>query len=82
MGSETFHLLTNVLWRAGSRMLMGMALYKWQIFSAAKTDTLYLTLGGLGLLIGLSLISIVLAQNFSHQFLMEYSMLWCSQLNY
>ena len=82
LGSETFFFLTTVLWRAGGMMLIGMALYKWQIFSAAKTDTFYLALGALGLLVGLSLISIGLAKNFSHQFSMEYSMLWGSLFNY
>ncbi len=79
---ETFYFFTTVLWRAGGMMLIGMALYKWGIFSAAKTYSFYLTLGAPGFLIGLSLVALGLLQNFAHEFSMEFSMFFGSQFNY
>jgi uncharacterized protein len=50
--AHLFDLWTWALWRAGGLMLVGMALYKWGVFSAARSRAFYLKMAWHGLLFG------------------------------
>jgi uncharacterized protein len=79
---ETFVFLTTFLWRAGGLMLVGMALYKWGILSAQKSQSFYMKGWMISWLIGLPLIIYGLIRNFSEAFSLEFSMFIGSQFNY
>lgn len=79
---ETFVFLTTFLWRAGGLMLVGMALYKWGILSAQKSQSFYLKGWMISWLIGLPLIIYGLIRNFSEEFSLAFSMFMGSQFNY
>ncbi len=84
---DAFYLQTAVffiwfLWRAGGMMLMGMAFYKWGIFSARRSDPFYRNMLFASLIAGYTLIGYGLVQNFGHGFAMEYSLYLGSQFNY
>ena len=53
-------------WRAGGLMLMGMAFFKWGIFSGERRNRFYLVLIFMGLLIGLPVVGWGGYQNFAH----------------
>ena len=53
-------------WRAGGLMLMGMAFFKWGIFSGERRNRFYLVLIAMGLLIGLPVVAWGGYQNFAH----------------
>lgn len=63
---QTMSLLFYTLWRAGGLMLIGMALYKWGVFSAKRSTRFYNWLFAIGCLIGLPLIVIGVNNNFAH----------------
>ncbi|MCP4901831.1 MAG: DUF418 domain-containing protein [bacterium] len=50
---QTEHLLSETLWRAGGLMLIGMALFKLGLFSAALSRKTYWWILGLGVFVGL-----------------------------
>jgi uncharacterized protein len=52
---ETVFLPLMFLWRVLGLMLVGMALFKWQVFSAARSNTFYLLLALVGIGVGGSL---------------------------
>lgn len=79
---ETFVFLTNVLWRAGGLMLVGMALYKWGVLSAEKSKAFYKKTLIISWLVGLPIIIYGLTQNYANEWSMEYSMFIGSQFNY
>lgn len=53
---QTFMLFFWGIWRIASMMLLGMALYKWGVFSATRSTRFYAILIGAGLLTGLPLV--------------------------
>jgi uncharacterized protein len=53
---QVFMLLFWGIWRIASMMLLGMALYKWGVFSAARSTRFYAILIGGGLLAGVPLV--------------------------
>jgi uncharacterized protein len=54
--AHAFDLWTWALWRAGGLMLVGMALYKWGVFSAARSRGFYAKMAVLGLLLGVPVV--------------------------
>lgn len=46
-----------IFWRAGGLMLLGMALYKWGVFSAKRSTGFYLCLLAAGILVGLPVVA-------------------------
>jgi uncharacterized protein len=56
IGFQTMGFLFFTLWRAGGLMLLGMALFKLGVFSAARSTAFYLALVVLGFVIGIPLI--------------------------
>lgn len=53
---QTFMLFVWGIWRIASMMLLGMALYKWGVFSAARSTRFYAIMIGAGLLTGVPLV--------------------------
>ena len=53
LGFETFVILIWGGWRAAGLMLIGMALFRLDVFSAKRSRRFYLTLVGAGLLVGI-----------------------------
>jgi uncharacterized protein len=79
---ETFYFLFRESWHSGGIMLFGMALYKWDFFSAKRSDRTYLVSTITGLVMGLLLIIPGIFQNFSKDWSFEYSMWFGVQFNY
>jgi uncharacterized protein len=55
---QTNRLFTEVIWRAGGLMLVGMALFKLGIFSARASTRTYLWLVAIGLFVGLPVVQL------------------------
>ena len=79
---ETFVLPVLYLWRAGGLMLVGMALYKWNILQAFKSRKFYLRGLLISWLIGFPIVIFGLIKNFDASWSFEYSMFLGSQYNY
>ena len=65
-GFETFVLLAWGVWRAGGLMLVGMALFKLDVFGARRSRRFYGALAAAGLAVGLPLESWGVALDFRH----------------
>ena len=63
-----------VLWFCGGLMLIGMALYKWGVLSAAKDDRFYQRLAAVGLLAGAPLVAFGIWWNFAGGWIWQRSM--------
>lgn len=61
--THTFGWLFWAFWRAGGLMLVGMALFKWGVFSASRPARLYAVFIALGALAGLPVIYAGIARN-------------------
>ena len=79
---QTFIFLIWSCWRAGGLMFIGMALFKWGVLSARRSRSFYLRsiIAGFGL--GIPVVIYGIHFNFSHDWLMEYSMFFGWQFNY
>jgi uncharacterized protein len=69
-------------WRAGGLMLLGMALFKWGVFSARRSRRTYLTMVIAGALAGLVLIFAGIQRNQAAQWDLRYSFFLGVQFNY
>lgn len=69
-------------WRAGGLMLVGMALLKWGVLSAQKTERDYAAMALLGALVGVPLILLGVHFNFKAGWTAAYSLFLGSQWNY
>jgi len=54
---ESFMLVTNTLWRAGGLMLIGMALFRFGVFSAERSSAFYGRLLAIGIFVGLPVVA-------------------------
>ncbi len=79
---ETSIFLMIFLWRAGGLMLVGMALFKWGILSAERSNKFYRNSFIISWLIGLPVVIYGIVANYQHQWSLEYSMFLGSQFNY
>ena len=79
---ESYLFLTHFFWRAAGMMLIGMALYRWNVLSAVQSDRFYLRLVYGGAVTGLLLSGFGVWRNFAHDWSLEYSMFLGSQWNY
>ena len=82
LAMQTFVFFINYGWHTGGLMLIGMALYKWGLFSGERTKKFYLSTFLICALIGYSLVLMGLKLNIENQFSFEYSMYLGSQFNY
>ncbi len=79
---QTFIFLIWTGWRAGGLMLLGMALYKWGVLTAQRTNRFNLFLTCIGLGIGWPIVIVGVVSNFKAGWSLEYSMFLGSQFNY
>jgi uncharacterized protein len=79
---ETFLFFWSSFWRTTSMMLLGMALFKWDVMSAQRSNRFYLNIILIGLITGYVIISIGIYQNFQNRWHMDYSMFIGSLFNY
>ena len=79
---QTFVFAMWGFWRATGLMLIGMALFKLSIFSAERSTRFYLTLVGVGLLIGVPLVSFGAYRGFEYGWASPYAFFISSQFNY
>ena len=79
---QTFLFFWQSFWRVMSMMLLGMALFKWGILSAAKSKSFYIKMAFVCLSLGLLLTGTGIFQNFSYNWSMDYSMFIGSMYNY
>jgi uncharacterized protein len=79
---ETGLFFYETFWRVMSMMLLGMALYQWNILSAARSANLYLKLAILGLAVGYTLSAMGVILDFRHAWKMEYSFFLGGFFNY
>jgi uncharacterized protein len=70
---DTVEFLFWGFWRAGGLMLLGMALYKWQVLTARRSSRFYAAMLLIGLPVGVSLAGYGAYQNFARQWEMVYS---------
>ncbi len=70
------------LWRCGGAMLVGMALYKWGVLSAARSGRFYRRMILIGMAAGLTAIAAGLWWNFSGGWTWERSFFTGAQFNY
>ncbi len=78
---QTFLFFFSVGWKVSGLMLIGMGLYKSGVLSAQKSKDFYLKFMLWGFIIGFSLVTLGLLQNFKHDFSMEFSFFIGSQYN-
>lgn len=70
------------VWRAGGLMLVGMALYKWGVFGAARSRAFYATCIAAGALLGIPLILYGVHRNIAAGWSVRYSFFLGAQWNY
>ena len=92
-GQIGYHVFTSIFfqtfvfaiwtgWRAGGLMLIGMALYKWNVLTAGCSGSFYKKGSLIGLSIGIPIIIVGVIKNFQHNFTLEYSMFYGWQYNH
>jgi uncharacterized protein len=79
---QTGLFFMQTFWRVMSMMLLGMALFKWQVLSAERSSGWYFRFTLVGLLTGILLSSVGVVLNFRMQWTMEFSMFLGKQFNY
>jgi uncharacterized protein len=79
---QTFVLFFWGIWRAGGLMLVGMALYKLGVFSAARPTKQYVYMIVLGALVGVPVVVLGIRETFAHDWEPFYSFFIGTQYNY
>ncbi|NQV03059.1 MAG: DUF418 domain-containing protein [Bacteroidia bacterium] len=79
---ETFLFFIQVFWRVMGLMLLGMALFKWGILSASRSNQFYLRLTLLSLIPGMLIVAWGIHENFAAQWQMPFSMFTGILFNY
>lgn len=79
---QTFVFCIWAGWRAGGLMLVGMALFKWDVLTGQRSKRFYGTLMGIGLGVGLPVVTIGVIRNFAAGWTLAYSMFLGGQFNY
>ncbi len=79
---QTGLFFMQTFWRATAMMLLGLALFKWQVLSAGRSAGWYLRLTLGGLMMGTLISTTGVVLNFRIQWSMDYSMFLGKQFNY
>lgn len=79
---QTFLILIWYGWRVVGLMMAGMALFKWGVLSAERSDRFYRVAAVAGLGVGLPIAAYGVAYNFAASWRLEHSMFFGWQFNY
>jgi uncharacterized protein len=79
---QAFVFLIYMFWRVTGLMLIGMALYKWEVLSALRSRIFYIRMSLIGLVLGYGIVGYGIYRNFQANWSYEYSMFIGSQFNY
>lgn len=79
---QTGYFMMGTFWHVMSMMLLGMALFKWKVLSAQRSNSFYFRMIVLGLVSGYALSGLGVLLNFRDGWSMEFSMFIGSQFNY
>lgn len=79
---QTLYLLIDGFWRAGGLMLLGMGLFKLDIFSAKRPSVTYVIMIVVGLFVGIPVILYGVYRNFALGWVFESCMYAGGQFNY
>jgi uncharacterized protein len=79
---QTGYFFMESFWQVTAMMLLGMALYKWEILSSGRSSRFYLRMALIGLVTGYLLSGLGVFLNFREQWTMEYSMFLGTEFNY
>lgn len=79
---QTWLFLMETFWRVMSMILLGMALFKWDVISAQRSIRFYIRLTFWGLVPGLALSALGVWLNFDQGWAMDTGMFLNRQLNY
>jgi uncharacterized protein len=79
---QTSYFLTETFWHVTALILAGMALFKWNVFSAEKSSLFYRRLMLTGLVTGFGLSVSGVIFNFMNNWRLGYSMFFGPQFNY
>ena len=79
---QTFVFITAYGWRTAGLMLVGMALFKLQVFSAKRSTATYLAMIAAGVFLGVPIILYGVHRNSTADWDVQYSMFLGSQFNY
>jgi uncharacterized protein len=79
---QTGLFFMQTFWRVMSMMLLGMALFKWNILSANRSKAFYIRMSLIGLLTGCLVSGMGVMLNFKHHWSLEFSMFLGKQFNY
>lgn len=79
---QTGYFMMGSFWRVMSMMLLGMALFKWNVLSAQLSSSFYFRMIAVGLVGGFALSGLGVILNFRDGWTMEFSMFIGSQFNY
>jgi len=82
MFMQTGYFFTESFWQVTALMLLGMALFKWEILSGERSPAFYLRMALVGLLSGYLLSGLGVCLNFKNHWDMEFSMFLGSEFNY
>ena len=79
---QTQYFLMRPFWRVIALMLLGMALFKWEVISCGRSTRFYLRMALIGLATGSLLSGLGVFLNYKNQWNMEFSMFLGTQFNY
>jgi uncharacterized protein len=79
---QTGYFFMESFWQVTALMLVGMALFKWEILSAKRSTRFYWKMVLFGLVSGYLLSGLGVYMNFERQWTMEFSMFLGSEFNY
>jgi len=79
---QTGYFFMQPFWRVLAMMLLGMALFKWQVLSSGRSSRFYLKMALIGLMTGFLLSGLGVFLNFKNQWSMVFSMFLGEQFNY
>ena len=79
---QTFLFAIWTFWRAGGLMLIGVALFKWDVITASQSKKFYIIMAATGFAIGFPLVLMGIQQNTAHEWNVLYSFFEGPQYNY
>jgi uncharacterized protein len=79
---QTGLFFMGIFWRVMALMLLGMALFKWEVLSCGRSSRFYTKMAVTGLIVGYLLSGAGVFLNFTYQWTLEFSLFLGAQFNY